>query len=316
MNIWTLGDGVVDLLPLLNMQYSACTGGAPVNVAAGAAKLGCQSGFIGRVGDDPFGHFLKSSLEEYGVDTRYMQFDSQHLTSTVLVSLGKDGEREFTFLVNPSADQFLTTDSLPDFGEDMLHFCSLALVAKDCRETLDCAIKQLKGRGGLLSFDINLREQMWPDRQEMFSTVQAFATKADILKLSEEEWYWLVGTHDFAEALDVLHSFPSRLKVVTYGAQGSMVLWQNQVIHFNGYSVNSVDTTGAGDAFMAGLLAGIAINRLPLDIPELYRIMVQASACGALATTQKGALSASLDSSAVARFIAEASPLDYEVADN
>lgn len=316
MNIWTLGDAVVDLLPLSNMQYAACAGGAPVNVAVGAAKLGCQSGFIGRVGDDPFGHFLKSSLDEYGVNTRHMQFDSHYRTSTVLVSLGEDGEREFTFLVNPSADQYLTTDCLPNFGEDMLHFCSLALVAEDCRETLGSAIKQIKRRGGLLSFDINLREQMWSDRQEMFSIVHDFAAQADILKLSEEEWYWLVGTYDFAEAIDALQSFPSRLKVVTYGAQGSMVLWQNQVIHFSGYTVDSVDTTGAGDAFMAGLLAGITINSLPTDLPHLYRVMAQASACGALATTQKGALSASPDTSAVARFIAEAPALGYEIASN
>ena len=115
MNIWTLGDAVVDLLPLSNMQYQACAGGAPVNVAVGAAKLGCQSGFIGRVGEDSFGNFLKESLDEYGVNTHHMQFDDKFRTSTVLVSLATNGEREFTFLVNPSADQFLTLDSLPHF---------------------------------------------------------------------------------------------------------------------------------------------------------------------------------------------------------
>ena len=85
MNIWTLGDAVVDLLPLSNMQYQACAGGAPVNVAVGAAKLGCQSGFIGRVGEDSFGNFLKESLDEYGVNTHHMQFDDKFRTRTVLV---------------------------------------------------------------------------------------------------------------------------------------------------------------------------------------------------------------------------------------
>lgn len=315
MNIWTLGDAVVDLLPLSNMKYQACAGGAPVNVAVGAAKLGCQSGFIGRVGEDSFGNFLKESLDEYGVNTHHMQFDDKFRTSTVLVSLATNGEREFTFLVNPSADQFLTTDSLPHFEQDILHFCSLALVSEECRNTLTSAITKVKGQGGLLSFDVNLREQMWSDRQQMFTTIHHFASQADILKLSEEEWYWLAETHDFAKAIDMLHSIPSKLKVVTYGAQGSMVLWQNQVIHFNGYAVNSVDTTGAGDAFMAGLLAGIAKNNLPVNLPNLYRVMAQASACGALATTQKGALTASPDSTAVEIFIRETSLLGYEIAD-
>ncbi|WP_279204742.1 aminoimidazole riboside kinase [Obesumbacterium proteus] len=315
MNIWTLGDAVVDLLPLSNMKYQACAGGAPVNVAVGAAKLGCQSGFIGRVGEDPFGNFLKESLDKYGVNTHHMQFDDKFRTSTVLVSLATNGEREFTFLVNPSADQFLTTDSLPHFEQDILHFCSLALVSEECRNTLTSAIAKVKGQGGLLSFDVNLREQMWSDRQQMFTTIRHFASQTDILKLSEEEWYWLAETHDFAKAIDMLHSIPCQLKVVTYGAQGSMVLWQNQVIHFNGYAVNSVDATGAGDAFMAGLLAGIAKNNLPVNLPNLYRVMAQASACGALATTQKGALTASPDSTAVEIFIRETSPLGYESAD-
>lgn len=315
MNIWTLGDAVVDLLPLSNMKYQACAGGAPVNVAVGAVKLGCQSGFIGRVGEDPFGNFLKESLDKYGVNTHHMQFDDKFRTSTVLVSLATNGEREFTFLVNPSADQFLTTDSLPHFEQDILHFCSLALVSEECRNTLTSAITKVKGQGGLLSFDVNLREQMWSDRQQMFTTIRHFASQTDILKLSEEEWYWLAETRDFAKAIDMLHSIPSQLKVVTYGAQGSMVLWQNQVIHFNGYAVNSVDATGAGDAFMAGLLAGIAKNDLPVNLPNLYRVMAQASACGALATTQKGALTASPDSTAVEIFIRETSPLGYEIAD-
>ena len=140
MNIWTLGDAVVDLLPLSNMQYQACAGGAPFNVAVGAAKLGCQSGFIGRVGEDTFGYFLRESLDKYGVNTHHMQFDDRFRTSTVLVSLATNGEREFTFLVNPSADQFLTLDSLPHFDQDILHFCSLALVSEECRNTLNSAI--------------------------------------------------------------------------------------------------------------------------------------------------------------------------------
>ncbi|MGA4658849.1 aminoimidazole riboside kinase [Citrobacter braakii] len=313
MKIWTLGDAVVDLLPLSDMQYQACAGGAPFNVAIGSARLGCQSGFIGRVGDDDFGHFLKKTLSDSGVSTESLQLDNQHKTSTVLVSLGCSGERGFTFLTDPSADQFLTPDALPDFSDDILHFCSLALVAKTCRETLVTAISHVKQHGGLLSFDVNLREQMWLDKHEMVEAVRHFSSQVDILKLSEEEWYWITGTHDFTLALDSLKALPAQLKVVTYGAQGAMVLWRDSVIHFNGYTVDSVDTTGAGDAFVAGLLAWIAHSGMPQSVEQLRQSIAQASACGALATTCKGALTALPDTNALNAFITQFSLPDFEV---
>lgn len=312
MNIWTLGDAVVDLLPLSDMQYQACAGGAPFNVAVGTARLNCQSGFIGRVGDDDFGHFLKETLRTEGVIVQSLQEDKQHRTSTVLVSLSNCGERGFTFLTNPSADQFLTADTLPDFRDDILHFCSLALVGESCRNTLATAIATIKQRGGLLSFDVNLREQMWSDKQKMRDYVHHFAQQVDILKLSEEEWYWMAETHDFNKALDFLKTLPGRLKVVTYGAQGSMVTWEDKVIHFNGYTVNSVDTTGAGDAFLAGLLAYIAHDGLPQSVEHVRNALTQASACGALATTLKGALTALPDRHTLDAFIRQNALLEYE----
>ena len=314
MKIWALGDAVVDLLPQGEMQYTACAGGAPVNVAVGAARLGGECGFIGRTGDDPFGHFLQQTLAEQGVDTRHMQFDGQHRTSTVLVSLGDEGDRSFTILVDPSADQFLTAEALPEFADDILHFCSLALVASTCRETLVRAIGSIKQRGGLLSFDINLREQMWPDAQEMADTVRHFAHQADVLKLSQEELYWLAGTSQHDNALAILRAYPSRLKVVTCGAEGALVLWQDQLITVSAYRVQSLDTTGAGDAFMAGLLASLAQGNTLDDLTQLQQAITQASACGALATTAKGALAALPDAQGVAAFCASAPALRFDVA--
>ncbi|AFE61343.1 fructokinase (plasmid) [Rahnella aquatilis HX2] len=313
MNIWTLGDAVVDLLPHSYMQYQACAGGAPFNVAVGTARLNCQSGFIGRVGDDDFGHFLKNTLYTSGVSVQSLQMDNQRRTSTVLVSLNNNGERGFTFLTNPSADQFLTPDSLPDLDAGILHFCSLALVAEACCDTLTTAIGRIKQSGGLLSFDVNLREQMWGDKQNMRDSVHRFAMQADILKLSEEEWYWMADSHDFSRALDFLKLLPAQLKVVTYGSQGAMVLWNNMVIHFNGYTVDSVDTTGAGDAFLTGLLAYIAHRGMPQDFEQLRDAITQASACGALATTQKGALTALPDSQTLNDFIGKYSLPDWEM---
>lgn len=313
MKIWALGDAVVDLLPQGEMHYTACAGGAPVNVAVGAARLGCECGFIGRAGDDPFGHFLRDTLAEEGVDTQPMQFDTHHRTSTVLVSLGNEGDRTFTFLVDPSADQFLTVDTLPAFGNDILHFCSLALVATTCRETLVRAISHIKHRGGLLSFDINLRPQMWPDAQEMADTVRHFAQQADILKLSQEELYWLAGTTQHEKALRILRGYPSRLKVVTCGSDGAIVLWQDRLVKVSAFSVESLDTTGAGDAFIAGLLASLAQGNPLKELAQLKQAMTQASACGALATTAKGALAALPDAQGVTAFREAAPELAFDI---
>lgn len=309
--IWSLGDAVVDLLPLENRQYQACAGGAPANVAIGIAKLGNPSGFIGRVGDDPFGHFMQETLSSYNVDCQSLEFDPVVKTSTVVVDLGKNGERSFTFLVSPSADQFLSEQAIPDFNQDVLHFCSLALVGHVGRQTLKKAIDKLKAKSGKVSFDINLREQMWHDKQEMRDTISQFAQDANILKLSDEELFWLTESQDWAIALEKLDAgYNAELKVITKGSEGSIVLWQGKQYHYSAYQVTSIDTTGAGDAFVAGLLSSIAVNNLPNSSADLDAMISVASACGALATTAKGALTALPDNHSLQEFIAENTTLD------
>lgn len=303
MTIWTLGDAVVDLLPRDNMQFEACAGGAPFNVAIGVARLGHDSGFIGCVGNDAFGRFLHQTLVTAQVDTKSLEFDPKRHTSTVLVSLDPDGERQFDFLVNPSADQFLSPASLPDFGRDILHFCSLALVAPDCRATLTQAMAAMRQAGGTLSFDINLRPQMWSNETQMFDQVSDFARQSDILKMSEEELLWLTQTDDLNTACERLTGFPARLKIITRGADGAIAFWQNHRLILSGYHVESIDTTGAGDAFMAGLLAALAGTGWPASTAALSSLLEQASACGALATTQRGALSAFPNNQQLSRFI-------------
>lgn len=309
MKVWSLGDAVVDLIPLQNMQYEACAGGAPVNVAAGVAKLGQQSGFIGRVGEDAFGHFMQKTLFDLGVDTRAMEFDEFHRTSTVLVSLQENGERDFTFLVAESADQFLTEKSLPVFEKDILHFCSLALVNPICRSTLDCAIKNIKESGSLLSFDINLRPQMWRDHEEMREVIDNYAHKADILKLSEDELTWMTQEVTLNHALKKLEDYPARLKVITQGSKGCLVLTPNTQVAFSAFIVECIDTTGAGDAFMSGLLAALAEYGFAEDEPYLSKIVTQAAACGALATTKKGAIAAAPSRKKLHDFVQQQPPL-------
>lgn len=308
--VWSLGDAVIDLLPFGDMNYKACAGGAPANVAIGVAKLGLPSAFIGRVGNDPFGDFMETTFRQYNVDCQSLEKDEHHRTSTVVVDLGKNGERSFTFLVSSSADQFLSQQAIPNFNQDILHFCSLALVGHTCRQTLKIAIEQLTAKNGLISFDVNLREQMWANKDEMRTTITQFCHDADILKLSDEELFWLTQSNDWSEALNKLQQhYEASLKLITKGKDGSIVLWQGKTFSFDSYHVNSVDTTGAGDAFVAGLLSSIASSGMPDDKLMLESMMTIASACGALATTKKGALTALPDSTFLQSFISDSPTL-------
>lgn len=287
--IWVLGDAVVDLLPDGEGRLLQCPGGAPANVAVGIARLGGHSAFIGRVGDDPFGRFLRQTLIREKVDVKWMHLDPLHRTSTVVVDLDESGERSFTFMVRPSADLFLTREDLPGFHEgDWLHVCSIALSAQPSRTTTFQAMDAIKAAGGYVSFDPNIRPDLWQDDNELRECLMQAMRKADVVKLSVEELTFLSGLDELEPALAlVVSQSQSPLVLVTKGKEG-VVAWHNGTLTaYSAAPVVSVDTTGAGDAFVAGLLYGL-VNHTG-DLPA---ILTLAQRCGALATTSKGAMTA------------------------
>ncbi|MDH2069302.1 aminoimidazole riboside kinase [Pantoea sp. GD03673] len=294
VRVWCLGDAVVDLLPESPGRLMQCPGGAPANVAVGIARLQGNSGFIGRVGDDPFGEFMRQTLTEEKVDTHYMIADSQHRTSTVVVGLDDQGERSFTFMVRPSADLFLTSSDLPEFRRgEWLHCCSIALAAEPSRTATLTAMKQIRAAGGYVSFDLNLREDLWPDPALLHEVVNAALCHTDVVKLSDDELAFLCPDQEPAVSMMQLAAqFSIRLLLVTRGREGVMACYQGQINHYATTPVASVDTTGAGDAFVAGLLWGLAESGLPDDESQLALCLARAQRCGALATTAKGAMTA------------------------
>lgn len=286
--IWVLGDAVVDLLPDGEGRLLQCPGGAPANVAVGVARLGGNSAFIGRVGDDPFGRFMYQILADEKVEVRQMRLDPAHRTSTVVVDLDDHGERSFTFMVRPSADLFLEPADLPSFSTgEWLHVCSIALSAEPSRSAAFQAMASIREAGGYVSFDPNIRPDLWADENELRRCLELALQHADVVKLSVEELTFL--THD-AQVKTGLESLmrrcPARLVLVTLGKEGVIAWHDGAVKHYPATSVECVDTTGAGDAFVAGLLYGLAAGQ------ELVPIIGLAQRCGALATTAKGAMTA------------------------
>lgn len=304
--IWVLGDAVVDLIPDGENHYLRCAGGAPANVAVGVARLGGDSAFIGRVGKDPLGEFMQQTLQAEQVDTSYMILDPQQRTSTVVVGLN-EGERSFTFMVNPSADQFLQVADLPNFqAGEWLHCCSIALINNPSREATFEAIRRIKAANGFFSFDPNLRESLWASFEEMKQVVMQAVALADVLKFSEEELTLLTDTQTLDEAFKKITAlYPQKLIIITLGKDGALYHLNGKQDVIAGKAVKPVDTTGAGDAFVGGLLAGLSQTADWQKTDNLVRIIRQANACGALATTAKGAMSALPNQTQLAEFLAD-----------
>lgn len=286
--IWVLGDAVVDLLPDGEGRLLQCPGGAPANVAVGIARLGGKSAFIGRVGDDPFGRFMAKTLADERVDVKHMRLDPAHRTSTVVVDLDDHGERSFTFMVRPSADLFLEPGDLPTFtAGEWLHVCSIALSAEPSRSATFQAMDTIRKAGGYVSFDPNIRPDLWPDENALRRCLEQALQSADVVKLSVEELAFLIGDADVQAGLNTLmQRCPARLVLVTQGKEGVIAWHEGTVKHYPATPVKCVDTTGAGDAFVAGLLYGLAAGQ------ELVPAIALAQRCGALATTAKGAMTA------------------------
>lgn len=292
--IWVLGDAVVDLIPDGENHYLRCAGGAPANVAVGVARLGVPAGFIGRVGDDPLGKFMQQTLQAENVCTKQMILDPAQRTSTVIVDLD-NGERSFTFMVNPSADQFLEINDLPNFrAGEWLHCCSIALINEPSRSTTFEAIRRIKQAGGFFSFDPNLRESLWASLDEMKQVVNCVVALADVLKFSEEELALLTDSDNLDVATaKITAQYPEKLIIITLGKDGAVYHLNGKSEIVAGKALQPVDTTGAGDAFVSGLLAGLSqYQHWREDRDVLVQVIRQANASGALATTAKGAMSA------------------------
>ncbi|PSV48653.1 aminoimidazole riboside kinase [Photobacterium indicum] len=291
--VWVTGDAVVDLIPDSSNTLLKCPGGAPANVAVAISRLGGNAAFFGRIGNDPFGHFMAMTLSDEQVDTHYLVKDDNQRTSTVLVDLDEDGERTFTFMVKPSADQFTQVKDIPEFtAGEWLHVCSIALANEPSRSSTLTALKKVKAAGGYISFDPNLRDEVWNNPAEIKSVVLDAIQLADVVKFSEEELAFLTDTNSIAEGLDVIGSFGNKLVLVTQGAKGVLIDVDGVRELVSGTAVKPVDTTGAGDAFVGGLLAKLSQTSEWQSTSTIQAAIMWANACGALATTQKGAMSA------------------------
>lgn len=313
-DVITLGELLIDFVPTVSgvslidaPAFKKAPGGAPANVAAGLAKLGVSCAFLGKVGEDAFGRFLKLTLEEVGADTRGLVFSGKARTALAFVSLRADGEREFMFYRHPSADMLYEPDEVDlDLIQSakIFHFGSISLIGEPSRSATLTALNAAQEHGALISYDPNLRLALWRDAETARKGMLSVWEQAHVIKVSEEELNFLTGEDDCRKAIEQLWHEELRLMIVTLGKAGCRYFTRELRGMVEGFHVNMVDTTGAGDGFVAGLLKGLLGN------PEAYReesqlreICRYANAVGALTTTQRGAIPALPTSQEVEAFL-------------
>ncbi|SFK08807.1 fructokinase [Halobacillus dabanensis] len=298
--IISLGEALIDFIPLdpTNTNYQKSPGGAPANVAVGVARLGAKSTFLGKVGEDVLGRFLKTTLDEYGVQTHRMLLTPDVRTGVVFVTNAAYGERSFDFYINPSADQFLEPAEIEDVDFDdhkVLHFGSISMIGDTVKEATRHAVSLAKRKGMIVSYDPNLRLPLWSSEDQARETIASMLGEADFLKISEEELEFITGETDMQSGLEKLSAYDIPLTLITMGANGSYVCTSDGFEHVPARKVKAVDTTGAGDAFVSGML--YSLNEYNGDIKEMtlaeaVEMAKFSSVSGALAASTKGAMTA------------------------
>ncbi|KAK9061953.1 hypothetical protein SSX86_019137 [Deinandra increscens subsp. villosa] len=299
------GEMLIDFVPTINglalaeaPAFKKAPGGAPANVAVGIARLGGSSAFIGKVGEDEFGYMLADILKENNVNNEGMRFDPGARTALAFVTLKKDGEREFMFYRNPSADMLLLESEL-DLDlirkAKIFHYGSISLITEPCKSAHIAATKAAKDAGVLLSYDPNLRLPLWPSAESAREGILSIWDTADIIKISEEEIAFLTNGEDPYDDNVVRKLYHPNLKLllVTEGPDGCRYYTKEFSGRVKGFKVDVVDTTGAGDAFVAGVLSKLAADvSLLKDEKRLREALSFANACGAITVTERGAIPA------------------------
>jgi fructokinase len=297
MSVVCFGELLIDFVALESgvtvgeaSGFQKAPGGAPANVAVAVSRLGHPSAFLGQVGDDPFGHYLAGVLQADNIDISGLKFSTEARTPLAFVSLGPGGERSFVFYRHPSADMLMRPEDVALNIIDqhkIFHFGSITLINEPCRSATLIAAQHARSRNKLISYDPNLRLALWPDAEAARQGMLTGLNYAHIVKISDEELEFMTSGGD----VSALWRPEMQIIVVTHGPDGATVYTRKESFHVPGFTVNPVDTTGAGDGFVAGIMVGILENENNY-LPNLKKIVCFANAVGALATTQRGAIPA------------------------
>ena len=280
-----------------NPVFEANPGGAPCNVLAMLRKLDRRCAFVGKVGNDMFGHQLKAVAEEAGIDMSALRMDANVHTTLAFVKTYEDGDRDFSFYRNPGADMMLTEDELPmDMIRDtrIFHFGTLSMTHEGVRQATRAAVLAAKQAGAIISFDPNLRPPLWESLNEAKAQMLWGLSQADVVKIADNEIEFLTDTSDYEKGARLLRErYPGiRLLNVTAGANGSYAFCGDRKTFVPSFLLGgTIETTGAGDTFCASVLDFVLAHGTDgLSKDDLKAMLRFANAAAYLVTTRRGAI--------------------------
>ena len=274
----------------------ALPGGAPANFLAALTKYGKSTAFLGKVGDDAFGHLLLGTVKNAGIDTRGIVVDPTVFTTLAFVTFDASGDRSFSFARKPGADTCLGWEevdkSLIDDAK-VFHFGTLSLTDEPARTTTRKCVAYAKEQGKLITCDPNLRKPLWPSEEEAKEQILWSLSQADVVKISDDEvdFLWSCTPEEGADKL--LKEFGVSLAMVTLGPKGCLLRTKNAICQVACPRVSPVDTTGAGDIFGGSAVCRLLELEKPiseLTSEDLHYIGAYASTAASLSTETPGGI--------------------------
>lgn len=278
-----------------NPIMEANPGGAPCNVLAMLNKLGYKTAFIGKVGKDIFGRQLKNLVSEIGINITGLAEDKVVNTTLAFVHTLEGGDREFSFYRNPGADMMLNeSDVKPEIIENsrIFHYGSLSMTNAVCEAATKKAIDIAEKAGCILSFDPNLRENLWDNLDTAREKIEYGLKHCNILKISDNEIQWMTGETDFDKAIASLREkYNIPLILLSLGKNGSRAYSKTGYAFAPITPAETIETTGAGDTFCGCILSKVLeYGTKDFSDDELKEMLVFANTAAAIVTTRKGAL--------------------------
>ena len=271
-------------------------GGAPANVLAAVNALGGKTAFIGKVGNDMHGKFLRETLEKHNIDTSSLIGTDEAFTTLAFVDLAPGGERSFSFARKPGAD---TTLKAEDINEEQIksskifHFGSLSLTDEPSKSATLSALKIAKENGVTVSYDPNYRAMLWSDEDAAKSGMRLPLDMVDIIKISDEEIKLLTNCEKVEDAAQALHNKGICVVIITMGEKGAFVSANGECVYTNAVKTEVCDTTGAGDCFMGAFLYSVISKDkalLNLTGEDLKEYASFANAAASVCVSRRGAI--------------------------
>ena len=304
----SIGEALIDFIPQEKgvglkdvSNFLRVAGGAPLNVAAAVAKLGGKSQILTKLGVDGFGDHILEEVKPLGVDISKVLRTKEANTALAFVSLKEDGERDFSFYRNPSADMLLNASEIEEeVFEDggILHFCSVSLIDAPIKEAHRKAVEFAKKHNCLISFDPNVRLPLWETPEACRKAILEFLPLSNIVKISDEELEFIIGIADETEALNFLLQGDVEVIIYTKGTNGAEFITKDRKIFSDSFKVKAQDTTGAGDSFIGSFLYQVAEgdntleSLVNLQEEKVKEILTFSNATAALTVCKKGAIGA------------------------